>query len=50
MVTAAQLKKWVINNERDAQTGIVELIWRLVIVSCPNFRYRRFFWGGNDIN
>ena len=42
MITENQLDRWVRANSRDAQGVIVELILRLVSVSCPRPKSRRF--------
>jgi len=42
LITENQLDEWVRANAQDAQGVIVELIWRLVSVSCPRPRERRF--------
>ena len=42
IVTENQLDEWVRGNTRDAQSIIVELIWRLVAASSPHPRERRF--------
>ncbi|MEW8441729.1 MAG: hypothetical protein AB2689_26580 [Candidatus Thiodiazotropha taylori] len=41
-ITENQLDEWVRGNSRDAQGLIVELVWRLVAVSSPNPKERRF--------
>ncbi len=42
LVTENQLDNWVRGNARTAQGLIVELVWRLVCVSCPKPTHRRF--------
>lgn len=42
MISENQLDSWVRANSRDAQGVIVELIYRLVAVSCPRPKRRRF--------
>ncbi len=42
LLTENQLDEWVRANSRDAQGVIVELIWRLVVGSCPRPPERRF--------
>lgn len=42
IVTENQLDNWVRGNARKAQGLIVELVWRLVCVSCPKPTHRRF--------
>ena len=42
IVNENQLDNWVRGNATDAQGIIVELVWRLVSVSCPRPTYRRF--------
>lgn len=42
LITENQLDEWVRGNARDAQSVIVELVWRLVAASCPTPRERRF--------
>lgn len=42
IVTENQLDNWVRGNARRAQGLIVELLWRLICVSCPKPTHRRF--------
>lgn len=42
IVTESQLDNWVRGNATEAQGKIVELVWRLVCVSCPRPTHRRF--------
>lgn len=42
LVTENQLDEWVRGNAQQAQGTIVELVWRLVVASCPKPRERRF--------
>ncbi len=42
IVTENQLDEWVLGNARDAQSVIVELVWRLVAASSPRPKERRF--------
>ena len=42
LVTENQLDNWVRGNAQEAQTLIVELVYRLVAASCPKTRKRRF--------
>ncbi|TFH65985.1 MAG: hypothetical protein E4G91_00390, partial [Candidatus Zixiibacteriota bacterium] len=42
IVTENLLDEWVRGNARDAQGVIVELLYRLVAVSCPKPKLRRF--------
>lgn len=42
MITENKLDEWVRGNSRDAQGLIVELIYRLVAVSSPRPKRRRF--------
>ncbi len=42
IVNENQLDEWVRANAREAQGLIVELVWRLVTVSCPQAHERRF--------
>lgn len=42
IVNENQLDNWVRGNAREAQGVIVELVWRLVCVSCPKPTHRRF--------
>ena len=42
IVNESQLDSWVRGNPAEAQGKIVELVWRLVCVSCPRPKYRRF--------
>lgn len=42
LITENQLDIWVRGNARDAQSVIVELVWRLVAASSPRPKERRF--------
>lgn len=42
IINEHQLDDWVSKNDREAQTLIVELINKLVSVSCPNSTYQSF--------
>ena len=42
IVNESQLDAWVRGNAAVAQEKIVELVWRLVCVSCPKAIHRRF--------
>jgi hypothetical protein len=42
IITENQLDEWVLGNAREAQSIIVELVWRLVAASCPKPKERRF--------
>ncbi|MEK4006756.1 hypothetical protein [Paenibacillus sp. FSL H3-0333] len=42
LINENQLDEWVRGNTREAQGKIVELVWRLVAVSSPNPKERRF--------
>ena len=42
LVTENQLDNWVRGNAQEAQTLIVELVYRLVAASCPETKKRRF--------
>jgi len=42
IVNENQLDNWVLGNAAEAQGVIVELVWRLVCISCPRPIHRRF--------
>ena len=42
MITENQLDEWVRGNTHDAQGLIVELLYRLIAVSSPEPKVRRF--------
>jgi len=42
LINEHQLDDWVSKNDRDAQTLIVELVSKLVSVSCPNATHQSF--------
>lgn len=42
LITENKLDEWVRGNAQEAQGVIVELVWRLVAVSCPKPKERRF--------
>lgn len=42
IITENRLDEWVRGNSRDAQSVIVELVWRLVAASSPRPKERRF--------
>jgi len=42
LINENRLDQWVRSNAQEAQGIIVELIWRLVVASCPKAKERRF--------